>query len=146
MEHARARLGARAEAPATLADSSGVRSRDPTTLIRIVLRGARSVATKQEPTAPGMPSFGRQLNDEQIAAVASYVRNAWGRPAAAVAPGDVTSTATSLQNWDAGVTQIANSITVPLGSTATTNRHITVFMGDQDGAADIIVDVFGYYL
>jgi mono/diheme cytochrome c family protein len=74
----------------SLADSSGVRSRDATTLIRIVLRGARSVATKQEPTAPGMPSFGRQLNDEQIAAVVSYVRNAWGRPAAAVPPGDVS--------------------------------------------------------
>ncbi len=73
----------------SLADSSGVRSRDATTLIRIVLRGARSVATKQEPTAPGMPSFGRQLNDQQIAAVVSYVRNAWGRPAAAVAPGEV---------------------------------------------------------
>ncbi len=73
----------------SLAESPGVRSRDATTLIRIVLRGARSVATKQEPTAPGMPSFGRQLNDEQIAAVVSYVRNAWGRPAAAVAPGDV---------------------------------------------------------
>ena len=74
----------------SLAESSGVRSRDATTLIRIIVRGARSVATAQEPTAPGMPSFGRQLNDEQIAAVASYVRNAWGRPAAAIAPGDVS--------------------------------------------------------
>jgi mono/diheme cytochrome c family protein len=73
----------------SLAESSGVRSRDVTTLIRVILRGARSVATAPEPTAPGMPSFGRQLDDEQIAAVASYVRNAWGRPAAAVAPGDV---------------------------------------------------------
>jgi mono/diheme cytochrome c family protein len=36
-----------------------------------------------------MPSFGRQHNDGQIAAVVSYVRNAWGRPAAAVAPSDV---------------------------------------------------------
>jgi len=74
----------------SLAESAGVRSRDTTTLIRIVLRGARSIATKQEPTAPGMPSFGRQLNDEQIAAVVSYVRNAWGSPAAAVAPDDVS--------------------------------------------------------
>jgi len=74
----------------SLAESAGVRSRDATTLIRLVLRGARSVATKQEPTAPGMPSFGRQLNDKQIAAVVSYVRNAWGRPAAAVAPDDVS--------------------------------------------------------
>ena len=32
-------------------------------LIRVVLRGARSVATAAEPTAPGMPSFGWQLDD-----------------------------------------------------------------------------------
>jgi mono/diheme cytochrome c family protein len=80
----------------SLAESSGVRSRDATTLIRIILRGARSVATDQEPTAPGMPSFGRQLNDEQIAAVGSYVRNAWGRPAAAIAPDDVIKIRESL--------------------------------------------------
>ena len=73
----------------SLAESSGVRSRDATTLIRVVLRGARSVATAREPTAPGMPSFGRQLDDGQIAAVLSYVRGAWGRPAAAIAPDDV---------------------------------------------------------
>jgi mono/diheme cytochrome c family protein len=45
-----------------------------------------------------MPSFGRQLNDEQIAAVVSYVRNAWGRPAAAVEPGDVGKMRDALRN------------------------------------------------
>jgi hypothetical protein len=60
----------------------------------------------------------------------------------AVTAGDVTSTATSLQNWDAGVTQIANSVTVPLSPT----RTIRVYMGDQAGSADIIVDVFGYHM
>ena len=51
------------------------RSDDPTSLLRLVLRGSRSVATNEEPTGPGMPSFAWQLNDEQIAAVAKYVRN-----------------------------------------------------------------------
>ena len=60
----------------------------------------------------------------------------------AVTAGDVTTTATSLQNWDAGVTQIANSITVPLSPT----RTVRVYMGDQAGSADIIVDVFGFYM
>jgi mono/diheme cytochrome c family protein len=73
----------------SLADSSVVRSDDPTTSIRIILRGARSVATKEEPTAPGMPSFGWQLNDAQVAAVITYVRNHWGTAAAAVGPDDV---------------------------------------------------------
>jgi mono/diheme cytochrome c family protein len=54
-----------------------------------VLRGSRSVATKEEPTAPGMPSFAWQMNDEQIAAIATYVRNRWGNPAPAVSSPEV---------------------------------------------------------
>jgi mono/diheme cytochrome c family protein len=62
----------------SLAGSAVAQSNDPTTAIRIILRGARSVATSAEPTAPGMPSFAWQLNNDQIAAVMTYVRNAWG--------------------------------------------------------------------
>jgi len=65
-------------------DSPMVRSDDPTTSIRIVLRGARSVATASAPTAPGMPSYGRQLDDSQVAAVLTFIRNAWGNAAMAV--------------------------------------------------------------
>jgi mono/diheme cytochrome c family protein len=72
----------------SLADSSMVHSADPATLLRIVLRGARSAATKEEPTSPGMPSFGWQLDDDRLAAVVTYVRNAWGSGAAAVSPED----------------------------------------------------------
>jgi mono/diheme cytochrome c family protein len=68
----------------SLAASSNVRSADPTSLIRIVLEGARSVATPKEPTAPGMPSYARQLTDAQVAAVLTYVRNAWGAKSSAV--------------------------------------------------------------
>jgi mono/diheme cytochrome c family protein len=73
----------------SLADSAMLRSHDPRSAIRLVLRGARSAATAAEPTAPGMPSFSRQLNDDQIAAVLTYARNAWGRPAPAVTADDV---------------------------------------------------------
>jgi mono/diheme cytochrome c family protein len=73
-----------------IADSSSVRSNDPATLIRIVLRGARSVATDTEPTSPGMPSYGWQLDDAQVAAVLTYVRNAWGSAAKAVSAQDVS--------------------------------------------------------
>jgi mono/diheme cytochrome c family protein len=68
----------------SLAQSSLAHASDPTSAIRLVLRGGRSVATKGEPTAPGMPSFGWQLNDEQVAAVLSYIRNAWQTAAAPV--------------------------------------------------------------
>jgi mono/diheme cytochrome c family protein len=72
-----------------VASSSMVRSSDPTTAIRIVLRGARSVGTRGEPTAPGMPSYGWQLDDGQIAAVLNYIRNSWGGAAPAIVAGDV---------------------------------------------------------
>lgn len=74
----------------SLAASSNVRSDDPASLIRVVLRGARSVATATEPTSPGMPSYGWQLNDAQVAAVLTYIRNAWGAAAPAVSAQDVT--------------------------------------------------------
>jgi mono/diheme cytochrome c family protein len=68
----------------SIADSSMVKSNDPTTSIRIVLRGARSVGTSAQPTASGMPSYGRQLNDDEVAAVLTYMRNSWGGAAIAV--------------------------------------------------------------
>jgi mono/diheme cytochrome c family protein len=73
----------------SIADSSMVKSDDPSTSIRIVLRGARSVGTRAEPTTPGMPSYSRQLDDAQIAAVLTYMRNGWGAAAAPVGAADV---------------------------------------------------------
>jgi mono/diheme cytochrome c family protein len=73
----------------SLAASSAVRSDDPTSLIRVVLRGARSVATKEEPTSAAMPPFGWQLDDAQVAAVLTYIRNSWGSAAPPVLAGDV---------------------------------------------------------
>jgi mono/diheme cytochrome c family protein len=74
----------------SIADSSMVKSSDPTTSIRIVLRGARSVGTSAQPTAPGMPSYGKQLDDDEVAAVLTYMRNTWGGAAPAVTAGQVS--------------------------------------------------------
>jgi mono/diheme cytochrome c family protein len=73
----------------SLAEAPSVRSDDPSSLIRVILRGARTVTTGAEPTGPGMPSYGWQLNDEQVAAVATYVRNAWKPAASAVSASTV---------------------------------------------------------
>ncbi|CAM5332867.1 Gluconate 2-dehydrogenase cytochrome c subunit OS=Afipia felis OX=1035 GN=BN961_00369 PE=4 SV=1 [Afipia felis] len=73
----------------SLVGSAVAQSSDPTTAIRVILRGARSVATSAEPTAPGMPSFAWQLNNDQIAAVTTYIRNAWGNSASRVSPSEV---------------------------------------------------------
>jgi hypothetical protein len=63
-----------------LAEASLLRSPDPRNAIRLVLRGARSVVADAEPTAPGMPSFGRQIDDDQVAAVLTNARNAGDSP------------------------------------------------------------------
>jgi mono/diheme cytochrome c family protein len=61
-----------------LAGSAAVASREPTTLLQVILHGAASVATREEPTGPQMPSYAWQLDDAQVAAVATFVRNSWG--------------------------------------------------------------------
>jgi mono/diheme cytochrome c family protein len=81
----------------SLADASVLRSSDPATAIRLVLRGARTVQTDQEPTGPGMPAYGRMLKDDEIAAVLTYARNAWGRGAPAVTAADVAKARKDLQ-------------------------------------------------
>lgn len=71
-----------------LAGSQVVQQDDPTTLLRIVVTGVRAAATKDAVTAPAMPSFGWRLTDEQLAAVVTYIRNAWGNAAPAVSERD----------------------------------------------------------
>jgi mono/diheme cytochrome c family protein len=66
-----------------------VQQDDATTLIRVVLRGALSVATNQAPTGPEMPAFGWILNDDQVADVLTYIRNSWGNSASAVDPAKI---------------------------------------------------------
>jgi mono/diheme cytochrome c family protein len=72
-----------------LAASSSVASREPTSVLQVLIRGARTVATDPEPTAPAMPAFARQLNDAQLAAVATFIRNSWGHAASATTAREV---------------------------------------------------------
>lgn len=59
-----------------------------------------------------------------------------------VVSGDRTSAVTSVVNWSPGITQTANALVVPIDG----QRTVSVICGDQAGAADVIIDVFGYYL
>jgi mono/diheme cytochrome c family protein len=72
-----------------LGSSALVQQTDPTSLMHIVLRGARSVATDGAPTAPAMPQFAWLLKDDEVAAVLTYIRNNWGNAAPAVSTGEV---------------------------------------------------------
>jgi mono/diheme cytochrome c family protein len=73
----------------TIAGSPTVQSTDPASLLRVVLRGARSAATDAAPTGPAMPAFGWLLSDQEVAAVVTYIRNAWGNSAPPVSAADV---------------------------------------------------------
>jgi len=72
-----------------LAGTPVVQQSDPTTLIHVILRGALSVGTAQAPTGAAMPAFEWILNDDQVAALATYVRNSWNNSAPAVSAGQV---------------------------------------------------------
>jgi mono/diheme cytochrome c family protein len=74
-----------------LAKNANVQSGDPTTVIRAIVEGIQTAQTDARPTASAMPAYGWKLNDAQIAAVATYVRNNWGNAAPAVSSGQVQS-------------------------------------------------------
>lgn len=50
--------------------------------------GVRAVATGGAPTAPGMPAFGRRLEDQQRTDVMTFIRNSRGNQAPAATLGD----------------------------------------------------------
>jgi mono/diheme cytochrome c family protein len=66
-----------------------VQQSQATSLNRVVLEGSRAVATDGAPTGPAMPSFAWQLSDADVAAVVTYIRNAWGNAAPAVSASEV---------------------------------------------------------
>jgi mono/diheme cytochrome c family protein len=57
--------------------------------IRIVLNGGYPPSTGGNPRPFGMPPFGPELTDSEVAAVVSYIRNAWGNRADLVSPSEV---------------------------------------------------------
>ena len=81
----------------TLAGAPVVQQRDPTSLVRVVLQGARSVSTSGAPTGAAMPSYDWRLDDAEVAAVLTYIRNAWGNQAPAVEVDAVTKSRQKLR-------------------------------------------------
>ena len=67
-----------------LAGNRAVTLADPTNLVRVVLQGGYLPATAGNPRPHGMPPFQQTLSDEEVAAVATFVRNSWGNQAAGV--------------------------------------------------------------
>ncbi|MBR0692599.1 cytochrome c [Bradyrhizobium lablabi] len=66
-----------------LPGNANLQSANPANTLRIILDGAQTITTPRAPNAGSMPAYPK-LSDQEIADVATYIRNAWGNTAPAV--------------------------------------------------------------
>ena len=72
-----------------LANQQSILMKYPINAIRIVLNGGFPPSTEGNPRPYGMPPFFQELSDDEVAAVVSYIRGAWGNRAPSVSPAEV---------------------------------------------------------
>jgi mono/diheme cytochrome c family protein len=72
-----------------LAGNRAITTHSAINSIRIVLNGGYPPSTDGNPRPYGMPPFGPFLNDQEVAAIVSYIRASWGNRAEAVSPFEV---------------------------------------------------------
>jgi alcohol dehydrogenase (quinone), cytochrome c subunit len=72
-----------------IAGNSTVLSADATSLIRLILLGSMSPGTADAPSRLGMPGFASRLSDDDVATLASFVRQSWGNNASTVMASNV---------------------------------------------------------
>ena len=80
-----------------LALNPSVESRDPLNTIRMMLYGGHSYRTRSLPIALSLPVLGGELGDEQIAAIATYIRSSWGNQAPMVSADKVKRVRAALE-------------------------------------------------
>ena len=73
----------------SLVKNEVVDTKDPTSLIHIVLTGSALPSTQVAPSALAMPDFAWRLNDRDVADVLSFVRSSWGNQAPPVNASEV---------------------------------------------------------
>jgi mono/diheme cytochrome c family protein len=69
-----------------LAGNQSITMSSPVNPIRMVLNGGYAPGTKKNPRPHGMPPFSHILNDEEVAAVVTYIRVAWNNTGTPVTP------------------------------------------------------------
>lgn len=74
-----------------LAGSASLRAGQPTNAIRIVLNGGYPPSTAGNPMPYGMSPYAMALNDEEVAAVVSYIRRRWGNQGTVALPHQVVA-------------------------------------------------------
>ena len=69
-----------------LADNQSIVMASPVNAIRMVLNGGYPPGTSKNPRPHGMPPFAQVLKDDDVAAVLTYIRVAWGNTGTPVSP------------------------------------------------------------
>jgi mono/diheme cytochrome c family protein len=67
-----------------LAGNPSIQMQSAVNPIRMVLNGGFPPGTQGNPQPYGMPPFAQSLSDDEVAAVVTYIRAAWGNRGAAV--------------------------------------------------------------
>lgn len=69
-----------------LAGNQSITMSSPVNSIRMVLNGGYPPGTKKNPRPHGMPPFNHILNDDEVAAVVTYIRVAWDNSGTPITP------------------------------------------------------------
>jgi mono/diheme cytochrome c family protein len=69
-----------------LAGNQSITMSSPVNPIRMVLNGGYAPGTRKNPRPHGMPPFSHILNDQEVAAVVTYIRVAWNNTGTPVTP------------------------------------------------------------
>lgn len=75
----------------SFAGNAALLMRNPVNAIRITLNGGFPPSTRGNPRPYGMPPFAHVMSDDEVAAVVTYIRGAWGNRAAPVSPAEVAA-------------------------------------------------------
>lgn len=70
--------------------ASIVQADSPAGLLHVILAGAETPSTAKAPSMLPMPGFAQRLNDEEVAQLATFVRQGWSNQAGAVTAAQVT--------------------------------------------------------
>jgi mono/diheme cytochrome c family protein len=74
-----------------LANNQSIQMNSAVNPIRMVLNGGYAPGTSKNPMPYGMPPFAQSLSDEEVAAVVTYIRTAWGNHGAPVSEHEVNA-------------------------------------------------------
>jgi len=71
-----------------------VNAKDASGLLRVIVNGSRMPSTEKRPADLAMPGFGWRMNDDEVAALANFLRSSWTNDAPAVTAADVAKVRT----------------------------------------------------